>query len=127
MNVAKEHHEDRSAPDEDGMLEWEYVYDVYTFSEGEATLRFRKYADEPTVATLLNRSWKQLLGLRSLLDSATQYLLAHEGISAIHAYNPARGIYSRFEEAAQSAASSGMISAEDANGLVGCVREVDAV
>ena len=61
MNVAKEHHEERSERDERGMLEWEYVYDVYTFSEGTLELTFRQYAHDALIATLLSpSSWAEL-------------------------------------------------------------------
>jgi hypothetical protein len=128
MDVTKEHHEERSEPDERGMLEWEYVYDMYTFSEGEAELKFRRYVEDAGTATLMSPSkWSQLVGYQRLLAAAARHLHTREGIVSIHAYHPVRGAYAPFEDAAHSAASAGMISTEDAARLRECVRQSDAV
>jgi hypothetical protein len=124
MKISKVHHEERSEPDERGKLEWEYVYDVYTFSDLDVELRFRRYSDEATIATLMSPpSWSQLVGHQQLLGSAVRYLRGGEGIDLVHAYHPELGYPRPFDEAARSAASFGMISPEVAEQLIGCVQK----
>lgn len=76
MNVTKEHYEERAEPDERGMLEWEYIFDLYTFSEGPAELTFRQYGSDAMIATLfISSSWSQLVGYQRLLGAAARHLL----------------------------------------------------
>jgi hypothetical protein len=127
VNVSKEHHEDRSEPDDAGLVDWVYTYNSYTFCDSDMTLRFCQYADEPGVATFRYPiNWSQLVGWRHLLGLAVEYLRAHEGIAAIHAYHPELGYYQPFEAAAHGAVTSGMISADDADRLLRSIRGTDA-
>jgi len=129
MHVTKEHHEDRSEPDDRGMYDWSYVYDVYTFSDGELELKFRRYSDDAATAALVSpMGCDQLVGCQALLGAAIEHLRETEGIASVQAYDPGRGAFSPFGNAVRSAAASGKLSQVDADCLVDVVdRSRDAV
>jgi hypothetical protein len=47
MHVERVHHIDCSEPDEAGMHEYYYEYDMYYFTDGPLSLSVRCYTDEP--------------------------------------------------------------------------------
>ena len=53
MKVETSHHIDASEPNADGMYDYRYEYDTYTFSDGTATLIARSYSDEDEEAHFL--------------------------------------------------------------------------
>jgi hypothetical protein len=53
MRVESSHHIDSSEPDEAGLYEWRYEYDLIKFIEAELVLVARSYADSPEEAHLL--------------------------------------------------------------------------
>ena len=46
MNVETTHHVDASEPDANGMYEYRYEYDVFSFSDGRVALVARSYNNE---------------------------------------------------------------------------------
>ena len=54
MNVETTHHVDASEPDENGMYEYRYEYDVFSFSDGRVALVARSYNDEKEEAHFLS-------------------------------------------------------------------------
>jgi hypothetical protein len=46
MNVETTHHVDASEPDANGMYEYRYEYDLFSFSDGRLTLVARSYTNE---------------------------------------------------------------------------------
>lgn len=53
MHVERTHHVDASEPDEAGMYEYHYEYDVYRFSNGAICFTARSYVDDPNEAHFL--------------------------------------------------------------------------
>ncbi|HYG04869.1 MAG TPA: hypothetical protein VD865_00465 [Stenotrophomonas sp.] len=53
MHIECTHHIDASEPDEDGMHEYYYEYDMYRFTDGALCLVARSYSDEPDEAHFL--------------------------------------------------------------------------
>lgn len=53
MQIERTHHIDASDPDESGSYEYYYEYDLYRFTQGDACLVARSYADEPNEAHFL--------------------------------------------------------------------------
>jgi hypothetical protein len=53
MQIECSHHIDASDPDDQGMYEYYYEYDLYRFSEGDNCLVARSYYDEPEEAHFL--------------------------------------------------------------------------
>jgi hypothetical protein len=64
--VEQTHHVDASDPDEPGMYQWRYEYDLYRFSDGVRSLIARSYTDENDDAHFLRvESPKGIRALRS--------------------------------------------------------------
>ncbi len=53
MEITKTHHVDSSDPDDHGMYDYHYDYDIYTFSEGNVAIVARSYRTEPENAHFL--------------------------------------------------------------------------
>lgn len=53
MHVECTHHIDASEPDDDGMHEYYYEYDIYRFTDGSICFVARSYLDEPDEAHFL--------------------------------------------------------------------------
>lgn len=53
MQVGRTHHIDASEPDEAGMHEYHYEYDIYRFVDEAACFVARSYTDQPTEAHFL--------------------------------------------------------------------------
>jgi len=126
MRIAKEHHRDAADPGPDGSLDWVYEYDSYTFEEGGAILRFRRYCDEPSVAYVyLPSTWASLVPIaNALLAPAISHLRGEEGVTDLRAYHVEGGGYQPWGIAVKSAVATAKISAEDAGTLLGAVASV---
>ena len=53
MHVERTHHVDASEPDEAGMYDYFYEYDIYRFTDGPTCVVARSYAHEPDEAHFL--------------------------------------------------------------------------
>ncbi|MFT4065614.1 hypothetical protein [Paraburkholderia sp.] len=53
MEVTATHHIDSSEPDENGMYDYYYEYDIYEFTDGNISYIARSYIDEPLDAHFL--------------------------------------------------------------------------
>ncbi len=53
MKVEQSHHIDASDPENDGMYDWYYEYDIFRFTDGERTLIARSYVDSGDEAHFL--------------------------------------------------------------------------
>lgn len=53
MKVDVSHHVDASEPDAEGLHDYHYEYDIFTFSDGTTWLAARAYADEPQRAAFM--------------------------------------------------------------------------
>lgn len=62
MHIECTHHIDASEPDEDGMHEYYYEYDMYRFTDGALCLVARSYSDEPDEAQLSASRWTGIVG-----------------------------------------------------------------
>ncbi len=71
MQIERTHHIDSSGPDEAGMYDYYYEYDVYCFSDGPFCLIARSYTDMPDEASFMSIAKN---GKRRLLSKAD---LAH--------------------------------------------------
>jgi hypothetical protein len=62
MKVETSHHIDASEPDEHGMHDWHYEYDMFLFTDDNLRLAARSYSDTPHEAHFigLERKHKQL-------------------------------------------------------------------
>jgi hypothetical protein len=54
MHVEKTHHVDASEPDADGLYEWRYEYDLYSFSDASISVVARTYVLEPDAVYFLH-------------------------------------------------------------------------
>ncbi|MDR2219011.1 MAG: hypothetical protein LBE24_00335 [Methylobacillus sp.] len=54
MQIEQTHHIDASEPDESGMYEYYYEYDIYRFKDTSICFVARSYADEPDEAHFLS-------------------------------------------------------------------------
>jgi hypothetical protein len=83
MHVERSHHVDASEPDEAGLHEYHYEYDIYSFSDGVRCITARSYADQPSEAHFLGievRGKSRLMVDRDISQplflSALEYLQA---------------------------------------------------
>lgn len=64
MEIVKTHHIDASEPDENGLHDYYYEYDIYAFSEDGVSYVARRYTDEPEIAHFLKmrtgQDWRLL-------------------------------------------------------------------
>ena len=82
IRVRRQHCVDAMGPDESGMYEFHYDYDLFEFSLGGTTLHGRAYSDEPDEAHFLT---VEVAGNRDLLTSADlQSPLAQAAIRYFH-------------------------------------------
>ncbi len=73
MHVECTRHIDASGPDETGMYEYYYEYDIYRFTDGPICFVARSYTDEPDEAHFLR---VEIDGRpRSIIDSDLMYPL----------------------------------------------------
>ena len=84
MHVERTHHVDASEPDDDGMYEYHYEYDIYRFTDDAICLAARSYVHTPDEAHFLGievRGHSRMLVdrdlARPLFRSAAEYLQAH--------------------------------------------------
>jgi hypothetical protein len=71
MKVEATHHIDASEPDENGMYEYRYEYDLYTFTDGEAVLVARSYRNEAEAHFLrMEIGWRAETTQPSRLEAA---------------------------------------------------------
>ncbi|MSS75767.1 MAG: hypothetical protein EXR90_02455 [Methyloglobulus sp.] len=54
MHIEKTHHVDASEPDADGLYEWRYEYDLYSFSDVSIFVVARTYVSEPDAVYFLH-------------------------------------------------------------------------
>jgi hypothetical protein len=54
MHVEKSHHVDTSEPDTNGLYEWRYEYDLYSFSDASISMIARTYESEPDAVYFLH-------------------------------------------------------------------------
>src|ERR1051326_8322349 len=101
MQVGISHFEDRSEPATDGTFDYVYVYDIYTFTDADRSISVRRYADEPSVAFLLD-TWRDLPKSLILLAGAIKEL-RRVGVERIKVLDPVRGAYSDLAVAAEHA------------------------
>ena len=120
LQVAVEHFEDRSEPSEDGTFEYVYVYDIYAFTGGDRSLSARRYADEPSVASL-QCTWPELAQSFDLVGAVISHLKSI-GVDTIKMIDPGRGGYSDLYIAAEYARRLGYITAEQSAYLKSLTR-----
>jgi hypothetical protein len=96
MEIRTDRFDDSSAPDENGMYEYQYTGTNYHVSEGDRTLIFRSYDDsEPGELTLIHPTeWTQEDLRGGLIARAIRSLYATAGARVIRLYNRTTGGYS---------------------------------
>jgi hypothetical protein len=105
MEVSVEHFEDR-----DDTIGYEYVYDVYTFRDGERTLSVRRYRKEPEAS--FEDNWTELRTVLDLVPLAVAHMKT-EGVTTMKAYDPQTGGIRLLKVAAEYAKRLGYITAEE--------------
>ncbi|NJL54544.1 hypothetical protein HC928_04615 [bacterium] len=104
MEISTERFDDSSLPDEGGQYEYRYTGVVYTFVASNQQLVFRRYDDEPSIATLLRPSdWHADLLRADLFLEAVEYLRREGGVTTIKAYNRMKGTYSPINSSGEQA------------------------
>lgn len=90
MDVEVAHFLDAGEKDADGLYDYYYEGDNFTFSEPEEQPLFaRVYADEPTVASFGRLSCRQV-AVHPLSRQAAEYL-ATRGVTTLRAFGPSGG------------------------------------
>jgi hypothetical protein len=98
MEVSVERFDDSSLPDEDGLCDYRYAGVVYTFEADGQKLIFRRYDDEPAVATLLEPlDWHADFFPADLFGAAVEYLHRQDGVITIKAYRHVTGTFAPIE------------------------------
>jgi hypothetical protein len=95
MESRAESFDDSGLPDEDGMHEYQYRGTQYHVMEGERTLIFRSYDEEPGELTLIHpTTWTREELRDGLIGRAFRSLRAATGARAIRLYDREAGNYS---------------------------------
>lgn len=95
MEIRAENFDDSSPPDENGMYEYQYRGTHYHVSEGDRTLIFRSYHDQPGELTLVHPTAWTPEDLRDgLIGRAIRSLCASTGARVICLYDRVVGNYS---------------------------------
>jgi len=120
IQVQREDFDDHSEQGPDGLYEWRYRGTVWSFSSAGVELRFRRYLDEPTIATLLSPTgWRPDVLASSLFQEACEWLREREQIAIIQIYHPPTGTYRPLAESIDAARRLGLPT--DSLGSLGTV------
>ncbi len=103
MEIRKSHHIDSSEPDENGLYEYRYEYDLYEFSEPGLCYVVRSYNDTPQEAHFLRKEIKGLSetltenDLKNHLFQSAVQELKKEGKKEIRFLSSKSGDYAHIE------------------------------
>ena len=109
MQIHTSEFDDHCEPNAEGLYEWRYVGTQWVFVGADAELCFRRYRDEPQLATLVSPpGWRADVFASSLFKDASAWLREHEGVDTIQVYNPASGTFAPFAAALAAARARGL-------------------
>ncbi len=112
MEIHREDFDEHSDPDANGLYEWRYVGTSWRFVDAGLELCFRRYADEPTVATLISPpGWRPDVFASALFQQTRAWLRAHEQIEIVQVYHPPTGTFRPLVESLAAARALGLSTA----------------